>query len=193
MERTLKKLTNKLSKGEKEYIINFCRMSKSFSPDYITLFKHILKEKGIKTDILQNQLINKTFLKYFSNKKITLFKKILISIMNYNLENSKSWVVLRDMLFIKTLEEKGLYDKCKNYIKRAKHNAYKLEEYLLLLNIIDCEIKLCFQDNYIIDYIHYNDLKKERKNVIAILDNLDSLLTIKTELQQYQVDVCGAP
>ncbi|HPO64251.1 MAG TPA: hypothetical protein PK762_14320 [Candidatus Kapabacteria bacterium] len=113
-------------------------------------------------------------------------EKILSSLINYNYESSFKWKIQKDINYIQVLIDKELNDKAQKYLIRAKKNAYLYEEYELLLQIISLEISLCFNHCFILNYDYLKTLKEEREKINIIIDNLNNLLTIKAELQQFQ-------
>jgi len=184
MVDTLKVLISKLSTGEKKY---FSIISKLIcSTDYNALYKNILSYGNINIDKLKEEVKDNSFIKYISIRKEFLLDKILYSLVNHHFENSIKWKIQKDILFAKILIEKEILEKANHFLSNAKNNAYKYEEYELLLQIISIEISLCFNDGFILNYDKLKELKKEQKKVNDIVDTLTNLLTIKAELQQYQ-------
>ncbi len=188
MIEPLKKIIHSLSKREINYFIKFSRISKnSTSSNYIKLFNDILasgninvnKEKG---NSKKKNNINIAF------EKGRLFEKLLLSISNFNFEKDNTWKILKKILFIKVLIEKGVTSKATKMIEEAKKVAYHFEEYDLLLYIISLEETLCFKHCFIECYSKLKELQEERKRIAEIIDFLNYLLMIKAELQQFQCE-----
>ncbi len=186
MDNSLKNIIFKLSKKEKDFFSNFIKLNKSTSFKYLILYKHILNNGNIDIEKLKNEYKNNSLIKYLSSEKEKLFEKILISLINYNLEKSYFWRILKDLLFVTVLIEKEQYDKAKKYLNRIKNYAYKFEEFALILNIIELEESLCFKRCFIENHKRLIELQEERKNIYKILDNLKSLLLLKADLQEFQ-------
>ena len=186
MDDALKNLINKLTPGEKK---NFSFFSKLInSSEYLTLFNHILKYKNVNLEKLNKEIKDKSFFKYISAKKDYLLNKILLSLVYYKFENSYSWNIIKNVLFIKILIEKGFIEKANKLIISTKELAYKYEEFDVILELISLEEFLCFKYSYIVNYNNLKNLKKERKKIFDIIENYNDLQMVKAELQQFQLD-----
>jgi len=188
MENSLKKLILQLSKREKEYFLKYKNLNKYSSPlCFLEIYDYIDNKGNINTEELMKVLGKKNFNKKLSSGKEKLLDKILLSLVNYNFESTYSWAIQKDILMIRVLIEKGLIEKAHKKINQSKKYAYKYEEFELLLNIIILEESLCFKHCYIQNYTKFIELQEERKKVIDLLNNMNSLLTLKAELQNFQL------
>lgn len=188
MDNTINKLVFKLTKSEKNYFIKFIKNKEISEPFYFQLYNDILKKGVISVDDLSNDINKKVNLKKISSVKEQLLEKILISLTNNRFENSQIWRIYKDIIFIKILIEKELYSKAQKYLINAKKIAYHYEEFELLLQLITIEISLCFKNCFIVNYSKLKELYKEHKKVLKIIKNINELLIIKAELQQYQIN-----
>lgn len=188
MENSLKRLILQLSKREKEYFLKYKNLNKYSSPhNFLEIYDYIDNKGNINTEELMKVLGKKNFNKKLSSGKEKLLDKILLSLVNYNFESTYSWAIQKDILMIRVLIEKGLIEKAHKKINQSKKYAYKYEEFELLLNIIILEESLCFKHCYIQNYTKFIELQEERKKVIDLLNNMNSLLTLKAELQNFQL------
>ena len=189
MDNTVTKIILGLSKREKEFFSEFSNLDKNKSrSNYLSIYNHILCSGNFNISELKKSYNDDNFLKYSSMEKEKLLEKLLVSSLNFSLDKNDIWKLIKDILFIRILIEKDSISKAKKYIHRAKLNAYKYEEFNLLLNILEIEENLCFNRCIIIDYDKLKKLKEERKKINEIIDNINDLLTIKAEIQQYQCD-----
>ncbi len=186
MDNSLKKIISKMSKCEKEFFSSFSFFNNTFSNNYNILYNHIIKYGNIQINELKKEIKDNVFIKYISIKKEVLLENILQSLVNHHFEDNIHWKIQRDILYIKILIEKDLIEKAKKIINRAKSNAYRFEEFSLLINLLELEESLCFIHNFITDINKLNEIKKERKTIIDINENLKDLLKIKAELQHFQ-------
>lgn len=188
MIETLKKLIHNLSRREINYFKKFSRISKNaVSSDYMKLFYYILTTGKINISE-QKEIPNNKKSKNFSIDKSKLLEKLLLSISNFNFDKDYSWKILKNILFIRVLLEKGLTSKASKIIEKSKKIAYHYEEYDLLLYIISLEETLCFKHCFIECYSKLKELQVERKRIAEIIDFLNYLLKIKAELQQFQCE-----
>lgn len=186
MDNSLNKLIAKLSKSEKEFFLLFLKANYNSYSNYYVLYKHIINNGNIRIEDLKNEINDKTFIKYITVKKENLLEYILLSIANHRLNETIQWKIQKDIIFIKVLIEKELIEKAKKIIKRAKINAYRFEEFSLLLDLLELEESLCFFHNFVSDINKLKDISEERKEVLSIYENLKKLLKIKAELQHFQ-------
>ncbi len=189
MENTLKKIIFKLTKSEKDYFSKFTKLYKEATDShYISLYNLILNNGGLSLDEIKKKFGNNFPSKNLSIEKERLLEKILTSLINYNFESSFKWKIQKDINYIQILLEKELYEKAQKILERAKRNAYKYEEFELIFQIISLEMLLCFHHGIIVHYEKLKELKEERLNIFDIIDDLHSVLTIKAELQYFQIN-----
>lgn len=186
MGSSLNKIIAKLSKSEKEFFTLFLKANHNLYSNYDTLYNHIIKNGNIRIEDLENEIDDKLFIKYLTVKKENLLEYILLSIANHRFNETMHWKIQKSIIFIKVLIEKDLFEKAKKIIKRAKANAYRYEEFSLLLDLLDLEESLCFFHNFITDINKLNEINKERTNILVIYENFKTLLKIKAELQHFQ-------
>ncbi|HPI20748.1 MAG TPA: hypothetical protein PKY56_10285, partial [Candidatus Kapabacteria bacterium] len=182
----VEKLVLSLNKREKSYFkkINESQNLDNLSTNYLTLYNHITKNKRIdkKKLILQKKKI----MSNLSKEKEILVQKILISLFTLHNDDSIFNKIIKCILFTKFLIGKGINENTLKYLIKAKNYAYQNEEFTLILVIIDLEQHLCFNHCFIKDYDKFNELEEERFKIIDIINNLNSLIKIKTEIQQFQ-------
>ncbi len=189
MDNSLKKLIFKLSKSEKDYFARYIKLHKESSDsNYFVLYNLILNNGGVSLEELNKKTGNNKLKKNFSIEKERLIEKILTSLINFNFESSFKWKIQKDINYIQILLEKELYEKAQKILERAKRNAYKYEEFELIFQIISLEMLLCFHHGIIVHYEKLKELKEERLNIFDIIDDLHSVLTIKAELQYFQIN-----
>ncbi len=178
MSDSLKQLIFNLSKREINYFTKFSKISKNEPVfDYISLYEKILGNEKKKV---------KTSSKNLSLQKNKLFDKLLQTVVNFNFDKNYTWIILKNLLYIRVLIEKGICQKASKIIEETKKLAYKYEEFDFILSIISLEESLCFNHCFIFDYNKLKDLNDEREKINKIINNIKILLIIKAELQQYQ-------
>lgn len=188
MENTVIKLILSLSKQEKDYFSKYSKVNKKkTNNNYLSIYNHIINSGDFNISKIKEDN-DESLLKHSSIKKEKLLEKILLSSINFNFDKDFTWNLIKDILMIKVLIEKGLTEKANKFIFRAKKNAYFYQEFNLLLNIIEIEESLCFNRCFVINYTRLSELQKERQEINEIIENINDLLKIKAEVQQYQFE-----
>ncbi len=188
MDNNEKNFISKFSKKEKIFFSKFAQLNQKNNSTTNQLYKHIQKHSIIDKELLKKESNNEYLIKYLSVEKERLLDKLIFSSVVFNLENESNWKIQRDILFIKVLIDKGLTEKAERLIKRIKKTAYLYEEFEFLILIINLEINLCYRNSFIYDYNRLKKLINERKKANEIIDNINYLSLIRSELQQYQFD-----
>ncbi len=187
MDNSVKKLILNLSKAEKEYFAKYLKINTiSSAINLIDIYYQLENTGNIDLEKLKKEYGEKDFSKKISLGKEKLLETILLSLLDKNLDSGISWRIIKDLLFVKLLLKKNLTEKAEKFIKRAKQNAYRYEEFNLLLNIISIEESMYFNDCFTINYNKLKELNEERKSIIEIIENINYLLTLKAELQEFQ-------
>lgn len=186
MENLLEHLISSLTQREKAFINKNLNSKSDLLTNSSFLYEHILKNGKINKYLLVKQLGNKNIVKNLTKEKEKLIEKILLCLLNFHKNSNSHKIITKYILFIKTLIERDIFSNIEKYIKKAKNLAYKYEEFNLILNIIEIEESLCFTNCFIINYNKLKELQDEREKIYKIIKNLNYLLTLKAELQQYQ-------
>jgi len=187
MDNSVFKIISQMTKAEKEYFTKYRKVFKESSDsNYFYLYEQINRKGTFNIDDLKNKKSGSSLIKNISAEKNRLLEKILLSLINYKYVGSHSWQIQKDLQFIQILIEKELIDKAEKIIKRIKLIAYQHEEFEFVLLIISLEMQLCFKNCFILDYEKFKVLIEERKKINEIIDNINYLLLIKSELQLYQ-------
>lgn len=189
MENSYKKLIFELNKEEREYFLKFANLGKrSSNASYLIIYEQLIRNGAIDLNELKRIFGEKNFSKNISIAKEKLLEKILLSLVNYNVDSSYSWNIQRDILLIKVLIERRLPEKTQKLINRAKKNAYLYEEFELLNQIIAVEIELCFDMGFIKNSNKLKQLIEEKNKINFIINELHYLLTLKADLQSFQTN-----
>jgi len=187
MDNSVFKLISEMTKAEKEYFTKYKKVFKdSSNSNYFYLYEKISKNGLFNINDLTKKSSSNNLIKNLSSEKNRLLEKILLSLINYKFVGSHSWQIQKDLQSVQILIEKELIEKAEKIIKRIKKIAYQYEEFEFLLLIISLEMSLCFKNCFILDYERFKNLIEERKKINGIIDNLNYLLLIKSELQIYQ-------
>lgn len=188
MDNTVEEMLGMLNRQEKVHFSRFIKMHKNNElSNYSQLFAHINKEGKIVLKDLQKKNSKAMLSKYISAGKELLLEKILLSLVNYHFDSAIYRRIIKDILFINLLLERGLNKKASKYIKRVKALAYRYEEFSLLLLIIELEENMMFSFEYITNYNKLNKLRDERLQIIEIINNLKDFRILKGYIQDFQL------
>lgn len=179
----VKSLTNR----EKAY---FKRISNAHMDDgdknYLKLFEEIEKMKVFDKVALAKKFEGTSIDKYLSSEINYLKDKLLTSLLNYNLNITKRNKIHKGIVFIEILIQKGFRKEAMKRLKTSKKMAYEMEEFSLLIRLIELEEIILFKQGIIGFRETLRNLIKERNQVINIFDNLKYMRTIREELRDIQ-------
>ncbi len=132
-EKRYFKLSVSIQKGEKNYIKLFNAIDKQNEYDEKAIIKTFEKEN---------------FIRQISVTKYNLCKLVLKSLRAYHSATTID-IELNELLHeVKILYTKGLFSHCKNMLKKAKYIAYKHENHVRILEVLNWEKDLMRAETY---------------------------------------------
>ncbi|MDA9774523.1 hypothetical protein N9B82_06160, partial [Saprospiraceae bacterium] len=124
--------------------------------------------------------------KYFSSEVNYLKDKILLSLFNHNMSNSKRNQIQRGILIVEVLAAKGFRKEALKKLKAIKKSAIKQEEFMWILRLIELEEIILFKEGIIGYRLTLETLHKERKEVTRTIENLNEYHILRQELRELQ-------
>jgi hypothetical protein len=189
MDNTTEKIISSLSTRERIHFSRFSKINKPRSKtNYINIYNQILKNGKLDIAELNKEFPDKSFVKFISAEKEILLEKILLSQINYHFESSIYRKIIKYILFINLMLEKGFREKANKFIRRAKELAYRYEEFSLLFLIIEIEESMYFDHGYIVNRKNLKELNNERLKIIDLINNLNEYKVIKAHIQELQLN-----
>ncbi len=144
LSKKLFHLIHSLSPNEKGYFVRYAKSIKA-NNNYLTLYNAIEKLEGYNNEEFLKKIRRVTFLRNSKNLDTNqnyLRKTILKSLSLYHETNRVDIQMHRSLSEITVLEIKGLKNLCSQLIKAKKKNAYELEYYYMLPELLKKEAKL---------------------------------------------------
>ena len=130
--------------------------------NYLRLFDAIDKQTSFDEQALQRQFKGEAFAKHLPSEMTYLQNAILKSMRSYHANNIplfKLRGLLQDAEF---LFRKGLYNKCKQVITKAKKLGYKHQHFLEIISLVAIEYGMLFNDDSIKQKRKAKELYQER-------------------------------
>ena len=181
-EKHLFELIKSLDKNEKRYF-KLTASLQSGEKNYLTLFDTIAKQEDYSEKLVKNELQDRAFIKHLPFKKNHLYRLLLKSLRNYHHQISINSFLQDALRNVEILYSKGLYDHCKNVIKKSKVLALQYEKFLSVIDLniwMRRIIQLTLDSKEIKEQlaaIHDEDLK-----LVKIVENLNEYRRLSDEM-----------
>ncbi len=178
-----------LTLREKAYFKRYSQLhSRSENKNYLKIYKYLEKQKKYDEVKLKKHFEDETFIKYLSSEKHYLLEQILNSLINFHANTSNNRKLLKLILYINILSEKGFKKKATKTIRQAKTLAYRYEEFTIILQLIKMEEEILFSHG-ILNYVQQlRTLKEEREEITEKIQNLNELKLLKAQARELQYE-----
>jgi cell division protein FtsB len=124
--------------------------------------------------------------KYLSSEINYLLGQILKSLINFQFEKNQKQILLKKIQFIEILAEKGFDKKALKILRQAKKEAYKYEEFSVILRLIQNEEEMLFQEGILNFTQKLKELKEERNRITQQIQNLNELRLLREQARELQ-------
>lgn len=176
-----------LTNREKAYFKRYINIhSKSEDKNYLKLYEATEKMETYRKGALEGVFEGTSIEKHFSSEISYLKDKILSSLFNFNLNNSKKNKILKGILFIETLIDKGFRKEAMKKLKYTKKIAYQMEEFTWILKLIELEETILFKEGIIGFKDTLKRLREERHKITDIIQNLNEMHILRQEIRELQ-------
>lgn len=157
---------------EKSYFRRFARLwSDARETNYLLLFDAIVKWKIDNDQTLRQRLSNPTILSRLSKEKNYLYNLLLKSLAAFHSKNTPQNHLRTKLQQVHLLFRKNLVAAAYKVLKKAKQEAYRYEEFSLLIEILDMEFQI-LELQAKTDYdILLGTYQEERRRVLGMMDN----------------------
>ncbi|MEP7146133.1 MAG: hypothetical protein ABI792_03900 [bacterium] len=176
------KLIKSLSKSEKGYFLKFAKKNALADKQYLKLFKAIDIQEGYDEKKLKDELKAEAFVQQLHVAKKYLFKMIMKVLYLYESEHSLNYKFSSDINIISNLYNRGLYKDSLKYILKSKEQAYSVEKF-------DCLLELIRWEKYIVVALSPSDISEnleelcnEETNILNVLSNLIHFRKLHTQM-----------
>lgn len=178
-----------LTLREKAYFKRYAQLhNNSEGKNYLKIYSYFEKQKKYDEKALKKHFHAETFVKYLSSEKHYLLEQLLNSLINFHSNTSNNRKLLKLILYINILSEKGFRRKATKIIQKAKTLAYRYEEFTIILQLIQMEEEILFSHG-ILNYVkQLETLKKEREEITNKIQNLNELRLLKAQSRELQYE-----
>ncbi len=178
-------LLQSMTKREKFYFKKLYQDTKD--KNYFRLYTYLEKHPNASISDLKKHFVNSSISKNIFTELNQLYKILLRTLHIYRINSSNSpYSTLMDLQYAQILMEKNMFEHCKKVLVKAKKEAYRREEYSVIIKIISLQEA--------VDYSSYEAhlaskleaLNKERNNCIELIENymlLRKLRSLVTDIQ----------
>lgn len=184
MSKYVHNLVSKMTMREKGYFRSMHSDAEGQEKNYLKLYEWI--EKNPKYDPAKTALEFKdtSMGKYISSEYNYLGKQLLKSLVNFHFNSSEINKTQQSILFIQILVKKNLKEKALKILKHVKKKAYDNELFYQVLNLIDLEEKILFNQGILGFAKYLIDLENERLELLSKINNLSSLRLLREQIRE---------
>ena len=174
---------------EKAY---FKRFSQTYSTkenkNYLKIYKFLEKQKNYDEKALKEFFADENFVNYLSSEKHYLLEQLLNSLINFHFGSSTYRKLIKWILYINILSERGFRKKAMKVLKQAKSLAYYYEEFTVILQLIQMEEEILFSHGILNFTAQLEKLKLEREEITRKIQNLNELRLLKVQARELQFE-----
>ncbi len=174
---------------EKAY---FKRYSQTYSnkenKNYLKIYGFLEKQKKYDEKALKEFFADEKFIKYLSSEKHYLLEQLLNSLINFHFGTSTYRKLIKWILYVNILSEKGFRKKAMKVLKQAKTLAYHHEEFTIILQLIQMEEEILFSHGILNFTAQLEKLKIEREENTQKIQNLNELRLLKVQARELQFE-----
>ncbi|TVR82293.1 MAG: hypothetical protein EA412_01690 [Chitinophagaceae bacterium] len=182
-----------LNRAEKRFLMIFLKNHAYKEYDaYTYLIEIMSKQKIYDESLIKEQLLNKNFkktLRHFAVIKKRLYDVTLKSLRSYAADSSIENILLNNILDVKNLYEKGLFEQCEKQILKTKKIGYKYQRFNELCSLIRYEKLILENKSYSSNSLKaYEEIKCEEKELLEKQMEINHQweLVHKTEYYRYK-------
>lgn len=178
---------NSLSMNEKAYFKKHAKgYSNSQEKNYLRLFDAFDKMDVYDKDKLVAQFRGEPIGKYLSTEVNYLLEQILKSLVNFSFDASVKRKLLKTILSIEVLIEKGFQKRALKILYKSKKLAYRFEEFTTVLELIQIEEEVLFTSGILGFTEQLAILNEERQTLNAQIQNLNTLRLMREQIRELQ-------
>lgn len=178
---------NSLTMNEKAY---FKKQAKGYgnSPEknYLRLFDAFDKMDSYDREKLLEKFEGESIGKYLSSEVNYLLDQIIKSLVNFGIDTSEKRRLLKTILSIDVLIEKGFQKQALKILYKSKKLAYRFEDFTTVLQLIQIEEEILFKSGIRGFTEQLAILNEERQTFNAQIQNLNTLRLMREQIRELQ-------
>lgn len=187
MSDFLHELIHSLSTSEKIYFRRTAAThAKKNDKNYLKIYDCIEQLEVPNKDALKDLFQGTTIERYLPSESIYLKEKLLLSLFNFHLNDSKRSQIQKGIILVEVLIKKGFRQQALKKLNFVKKNAEKYEELTMLLRLIELEEIILFKEGVIGYRDKLLELKEQRTLVTTKIQNLNDYHLLREEIRETQ-------
>lgn len=181
---------HKLSLSEKAYFKKFASFHHgNKDKNYLKLYDLFIGQANFVEEELVPALDKIGLAKHYSSEQNYLYRQLMTSLINFHFENTTYRKLSKQILAIDLLMEKGFRKKANKVLRKAKKLATDLEEFSILLKLIQLEEEILFREGILNFTKKLEELKQERQRIMLIMENYSDLRLLREQVRELQYTV----
>lgn len=190
MDDFIHNFAHKLSLSEKAYFKKFASFHHgNTDKNYLKLYGLLMKQKQFSAEDLVPALDKIGLAKHYSSEQNYLYRQLMTSLINFHFENTTYRKLTKQILAIDLLMEKGFRKKANKVLRKAKKLATDLEEFSILLKLIQLEEEILFREGILNFTKKLQELKQERHRIMLIMENYSDLRLLREQVRELQYTI----
>lgn len=175
-----------MSSREKAHFRKYAQLhQREKNKNYFRLYESIL-DGPVSAAELRKRFKGTRIYTHFSSEMNYLFEQLMRALLNFHLNSSNSYKLLKLIFYIEILLEKGERKKAAKLLRQAKETAYQYEDFSLIIKAIELEEQALFKQG-ILDYLgKLESLEQERQLATHKITNLNRLRLLREQVRQFQ-------
>ena len=190
MDNFIHDFVHTLSLSEKAYFKKFASFHHgNKDKNYLRLYELLMKDEVFEEEKLTDSLSKIGLAKHYSSEQNYLYRQLMTGLINFHFENTTYRKLTKQILAIDLLMEKGFRKKANKVLRKAKKLATDLEEFSILLKLIQLEEEILFREGILNFTKKLRELKQERQRVMLIIENYSDLRLLREQIRELQYTV----
>lgn len=190
MSKVTYDLVQQMTMREKAHFKRFAQTYSS-TPDknYLKLYAYLQEQPAYDAAAMKQHFAAEPFGAYLSSELNYLLERLLDSLTHFHAEATPYRKLLRLIQYIELLNEREFRAKAQKMLARAKKLAYRYEEFTIILDLVRLEEEILFRHGVINFTQQLQQLKDERSQVMAQIQNLTELRLLREQVRDLQFTV----
>ncbi len=190
MDDFIHNFVHSLNLSEKAYFKKFASFHHgNQDKNYLRLYALLMKQPQFSEEELTPELDKIGLAKYYGSEQNYLYRQLMTSLINFHFENTTYRKLTKQILAINLLMEKGFRKKANKVLRKAKKLATDLEEFSILLKLVQLEEEILFREGILNFTKKLQELKNERQRIMLIIENYSDLRLLREQIRELQYKI----
>ncbi len=187
MSKVIYEFVHSMTMREKAYFKRFSNMySDDSKKNYLILFEYLENAPTYDKEAIKKHFSGSSIGKYLSSEMNYLLEQLLNSAINFHFNSSPNRKLVKLLLYIDLLSEKGFRRKAKKIMVQAKKLAYRHEDFAAILKLIQMEEDILFSHGILNFTQQLEQLEQEREDISRKIQNANALRLLREQVRELQ-------